>query len=128
MAEVRIDVDGVDAILARLDRLPSRAEAELWQALEDVAGVNALRIRVDAARAGRQAQRAAGSVHAEGTAIVGGGPFFMGSVFGGQGRPTTRQFRPYRAEGYWFWPTLRAQLGEAMDRVEAALDRAVGSV
>ena len=31
---------------------------------------------------------------------------FYGTEHGGRGRPSTRQFRPYRRGGYFLWPTV----------------------
>lgn len=120
--ERAVELDGFDVVLAKLASLPAVARREVEEVLGQVVADNAADVRRAAAGAGRQAKRAADSVHAEGTAIVGGGPFFLGSVFGGQGRPTTQQFRPYRPEGYWFWPTLQANFEETMRRFESVVD------
>lgn len=37
------------------------------------------------------------------------GNMALGTEFGGRGRKTTMQFRPHRGrDGYFFWPTIRA--------------------
>lgn len=115
-------VEGIEAILARLSSLPASAQREVDEVAREVAGVEVAQIRRAARSAGRQATRAAESVHAEGSAVVGGGPFFMGSVFGGQGRPTTRQFKPYRPEAYWFFPTLIENQDDVVERFAGVVD------
>jgi hypothetical protein len=102
-----VKIANVDAVLARLDSLPAVAQREVDEVLTQVAQTNAALIRAEAGRAGRQAAAAARSVAASGKSISGGGPYFMGSVFGGQGRPTTQQFKPYvGGDGYWFFTSL----------------------
>lgn len=122
MAERAVQLEGLDRVLAKLASLPAAAQREVDEVARQVAGVNALEIRNAAAQGSRQVRRASESVHAEGAAIVGGGPFFMGSMFGGQARPTTQQFLPFRAKGYWFWPTLKANFSETMDAFESVVD------
>lgn len=109
-------------VLARLDALPAKAQREVDEVARQVAGVNAVEIR-NAAGISRQASRAASTVSASGDAITGGGlPYFFGSMFGGQGRPTTQQFKPFRSKGYWFWPTLKGTFPETLAAFEAAVD------
>ena len=120
---LRIRVEGAQGVLARLGRLPATAQREVEEVLAGVAGVNATKIRAAAGRAGRQAAKASASVSASGNTISGGGPFFMGSMFGGQGRPTTQQFKPYRGgDGYWFFTTLSEAYPETVDRFSAVID------
>lgn len=117
-----VEITGLDAVLARLDALPAAAQREVDEVVRLVAGVNALEIRNAAAGASRQAARASDSVTASGDAIVGGGPFFFGSMFGGQGRPTTQQFEPFRSAGYWFWPTLKGNFPQTLEAFESVVD------
>jgi hypothetical protein len=57
------------------------------------------------------------------SSAVSAGDVFFGAEFGGGGRPSTRQFPPYRGHaGYWFWPTLRHHLPELRRRYIRALD------
>jgi hypothetical protein len=54
---------------------------------------------------------------------VSAGDVALGAEFGGGRRPATRQFPPYSGHrGYWFWPTVRAQLPEIGRRYIKALD------
>lgn len=118
----RVELDGFGAVLAKLASLPAAAQREVDEVIRGLVVDNAAKIRAGAPAAGRQAARAAQSVHAEGSAIVGGGPYFLGSVFGGQGRPTTQQFKLWRPESYWFMSTLADNFEETMRRFESVVD------
>jgi hypothetical protein len=112
----------LDEVLSRLDGLPVKAQREVDEVAKQVAGVNASEIR-NAGRVSRQAARASASVSASGDAITGGGPpYFFGSMFGGQGRPTTQQFKPFKSSGYWFWPTLKSSFPQTLEAFEAVVD------
>lgn len=53
---------------------------------------------------------------------VNAGELFFGAEFGGRGRPTTQQFRPWRGTtGYAFYPTLRARTSDLIDGYKNAL-------
>lgn len=118
-----VTIKNVDAVLARLDRLPATARREVDEVLTDVAKTNAALIRREAGRAGRQAARASRSVAASGHSISGGGPFFLGSVFGGRGRPTTQQFKPYvGGDGYWFFTSLAGGYPAAVEKFSEVVD------
>lgn len=55
------------------------------------------------------------------------GDVFFGSEFGGGGKPTTHQFNPHKGtEGYWFFPTLRADEDRMLDAYAAVLDEVLG--
>ena len=117
-----IYLEGDEAARAKLAALPARAQVGADRVAREVAAVEAGRIRAGAGVAGRQASRAAASVHAQGAAIAGGGPFFMGSVFGGQGRPSTMQFRAYKARSYWFFTTLRDDVSDTFERFAGVVE------
>jgi hypothetical protein len=52
------------------------------------------------------------------------GDLFFGAEFGGRGRRTTQQFRPWRGTlGYAFYPTLRAHRSDVIDAWQEALNR-----
>lgn len=58
--------------------------------------------------------------------VLGGSqfPFAMGAEFGGQGRPTTQQFKPHLGRtGYALYPTVRDSRDEFVDVYERALDQ-----
>lgn len=57
---------------------------------------------------------------------LGGGqyPFAMGAEFGGQGRPTTQQFKPHLGtEGYFLYPAIRNTREQFMDAYERAIQQ-----
>lgn len=50
-------------------------------------------------------------------------PWAMGAEFGGRGRPTTQQFKPWRGpQGYALYPAIRATKPEFMDVYEKAIE------
>jgi len=50
------------------------------------------------------------------------GDVFFGAEFGGQARPTTRQFLRHRGRsGYFFWPTVRKHKGDIADAYLGAI-------
>lgn len=52
------------------------------------------------------------------------GDVFFGAEFGGQARPTTRQFLRHRGRsGYFFWPTVRRLKDKIAQDYLAAIDR-----
>lgn len=108
-----ITITGLAGTERVLSRLPGIVEDAAEDAAGDVAANEVPRIVTRARSVGRQAQLAARSVRVGADGIVaatGGGvpaAIFYGAEFGGGGRPTTRQFRPFRGtRGYWFWPQL----------------------
>lgn len=63
---------------------------------------------------------------AKSSSIVAGGPKalgFFGHEFGGDKRPTTRQFPPHKKrEGYFLYPTIRARMKQAEERWNEIVD------
>jgi hypothetical protein len=50
----------------------------------------------------------------------------LGAEFGGQGRPTTQQFAPWRGQtGYFLFPTIRRDHEQIDATYRAALDRII---
>lgn len=102
----------------------------------DVAG----RAKAKAARIGGLARMVAGglaskrSSHGDGGSVtVGGsarlptgsgtyGDVFFGAEWGGGSRPETRQFRPWKPDGYWFYPAVveanESRLGEEITKLQ----------
>lgn len=140
---VDVQVEGLTETLRAFNRYGKQANKELRQA----AGAEVDRIipALTAAGtvAGKQAAMTATSVRrrsdrvpvitaggtrrvqpsGRGKRKVSAGDVFFGAEFGGGGRPTTRQFPPYRGHtGYWFWPTIRHHLPELRRRYIRALD------
>lgn len=116
--------------------IPSAVGRAADASLKSFASSEVSRLRSAAAGASRVARLAARGVKS--TGAVGGarisaggsgqattgatfGDLFFGSEFGGGGRPSTRQFEPYRAEGYWFFPTIQDDEDELDDVGRAAL-------
>lgn len=108
-----VGYEGLNKLNRDLKAISKDAQQELKKANVEVA-----------AKEGRRAQAAAfslGGVSAHvASGITGGGgnawagiklgtdPAAAGAEFGGQGRPTTQQFRPHRGqEGYAVFPTIR---------------------
>lgn len=52
----------------------------------------------------------------------------MGAEMGGQARPETMQFEPYRASGYFFGPAAEAAEESAVERASEALDEALQDI
>lgn len=57
-------------------------------------------------------------------------PMAAGAEFGGQRRPTTQQFQPWRGSdsnaGYFLYPTIRAKVDEIVGEYADALDELLG--
>lgn len=57
-------------------------------------------------------------------------PAAAGAEFGGQGRPTTMQFQPWRGAGsnagYFLYPTIRRDADKIVEEYTAALDELLG--
>lgn len=68
-------------------------------------------------------------------AVAGGGtahPAFGGAEFGGQGRPTTQQFKPWRGSGegagYFLYPTIRDKAPQIEDAYLRGLEQLLRKV
>jgi hypothetical protein len=126
-------IEDLPGILKRLNALPKTAQAEIRTAAQAIADEEAERIRAAASGSGGQAAAIAPFIKARrdrvpaiaagGSAkakVAGGatrGEIFFGAEFGGQARPTTQQFRPHKGrEGYFFYPTLRADSERMVER------------
>lgn len=135
---VGIEVEGLRELQARVRRLPKVAQAELREASQAIADMEAPRLRGAASASSRQAGAIASSIRvrrdrfpaiAAGgrgrTGVSGGataGQLFYGAEFGGRSSRTTMQFRPHLGQrGYFFFPTLRADQPKQRDLWEAAL-------
>lgn len=118
---------------AAMAALPSVTDQAATKAIDGWTSVEANRIKAAAASVDAQARLAADSVRAAGTGelTAGGsgrlpsgtgtyGDLFFGAEFGGGSRPETRQFRPYKPTGYWFFPTVEADEDDSL--IEAAGD------
>lgn len=141
---------GVPGLTAALRSLPRLATDELRQASVRIAAEVAAEAADAARQVGGVARHVAPTIKAtrdrvpvvkmggtgrlppsEGHRTRGGsrqtvGGVIMGAEFGGQRRPTTRQFRPHRGTiGYFLWPAVRAHSDRTQALYSAALDDAM---
>lgn len=135
-----IEIKGIPALNSTIAALPAVTERAAQRAIDDWTEQEASTVQSAASRVDRQARLAAHGVKASGGRLVAGGSgrlpngngtygdVFFGAEFGGGARPTTRQFRPYKPRGYWFFPTVEADqettlLDAAAEGLDAAADR-----
>lgn len=119
-----VNVEGLAELRKALKAVSGDAAKELSAAGKDVAQFVAEDARGAAAGLGGVAAKVAPSIRA--AAAAGGGaislggaayPMAAGAEFGGQGRPTTQQFKPHLGRtGYVVYPTIRRDA----DRIEEA--------
>lgn len=127
MVSGAVNADELDA----LSRDMRRARAALPEAI-DKASEEAARLVADGARArassiGSTAGHVAPSIQADGSTVGMDGsayPMAAGAEFGGRGRPTTQQFQPYNADGYFLYPTVR----DEEEQIEATYAGAIGDL
>lgn len=106
-----VDLDDLDDLRHDLRTAAAGLQREIDEADHDVAELVAGEATSRAQALGGTAGHVAPSVGTEGPAVVLGGtayPMAAGAEFGGQGRPTTQQFQPYRSEGYFLYPAIRS--------------------
>lgn len=117
-----VGVEGLTELRKALKAISDTAPRELSAAGKEVAGFVAEDARSAASGLGGVAAKVAPSIKASsaggGGAIGLGGaayPMAAGAEFGGQGRPTTQQFKPHLGRtGYFVYPTIRRDA----DRIE----------
>lgn len=126
-----IQVQGLREFQAALKALDDRLPRELAQANYEAADHVVAREASRRARSlGGVAGKAAASIKAakqqRAAAVSIGGPqfpFALGAEFGGQRRPTTQQFKPWKGhEGYFLWPAIRETKPQFMEVYERAID------
>jgi hypothetical protein len=118
-----VNVEGLAELRRALKAASDAAPKELNAVSKDVATLVADDARGKAAGLGGVAAKVAPSISPSGTARGGaitlGGtsyPMALGAEFGGQGRPTTQQFKPHLGRtGYFVYPSIRAN----SDRIES---------
>lgn len=118
-----VNVEGLAELRKALKAVGGTAPKELAQAGREVASFVADDARDLAEGLGGVAAHVAPSVSGSGTqrggAVALGGtayPMATGAEFGGQGRPTTQQFKPHLGRtGYFVYPTIRRDA----DRIES---------
>lgn len=141
MSRRGIQVEGLDGLVdALLAQAPAVDEAAT-AALRDWSGREVSRIRSAGRARGGQSALAAHSVtgrpSAKGTMISAGGSgrlpndsggtygdIFFGAEFGSHQGKRKRQFPSWRKKGYWFFPTLAADLDQLQKAGEQGLDAA----
>ena len=132
MAKVKsgagVRVDGLAEPNRTLRALGGREfQAELREAGRTVAKDVAQDAEGKALALGGVAAHVAPSISASAGVSFGGAshPAAMGAEFGGQGRPTTQQFQPFRGhEGYFIYPAIR----DNADHIEATYLKAVDDI
>lgn len=118
-----VSVEGLAKLRRDLKSVSADAPRELSAAGKEVAEFVAEDARGAASGLGGVAAKVAPSISAKasggGGAIGLGGaayPMALGAEFGGQGRPTTQQFKPHLGRtGYFVYPTIRRD----SDRIES---------
>lgn len=119
-----LNVEGLTELRRALKAVDDSAPRELAEASKDIALFVADDARGKAEGLGGVAARVADTVKGSGTArggalTLGGAahPEALGAEFGGQGRPTTQQFRPHKGRtGYFVYPAIR----DNADKIESA--------
>lgn len=125
-----VNVEGLAELRRALKAVSADAPRELNAAAKDVAGIVADDARGTAAGLGGVAAKVAPSIKPSGTARGGainiGGPAYPmagGAEFGGQGRPTTQQFKPHLGRtGYFVYPSIRSNADRIADTFSDKLD------
>lgn len=124
-----VKVEGLAELRKALKAVDAAAPKELAAAGKEVASFVAEDARGKAGGLGGVAGHVAPSIAPGGSARGGsvnfGGaayPMAMGAEFGGQGRPTTQQFRPHLGRtGYFVYPSIR----DNGERIESEYGNAI---
>lgn len=122
-----VAVEGLSEFRAALKAID--LNRQLSKAHKAVAAMVANKAKGQAESLGSVLAKAAPSIRPSGTqtgaAINLGGPaypFALGAEFGGQRRPTTRQFKPWLGRtGYALYPTIRDTRAETIDLYDQEL-------
>ena len=108
-------IEGLDETMQKFRSLPRDVKAGADEQVRAVAKFVATQTTAAASTAAER--KAATTIKAQKASVsLGGGGkksrpggMSLGTEFGGRGRPRTMQFRPHRGrDGYFFWPTIRA--------------------
>lgn len=127
-------IEGLDETIRAFRRLPKEVQDLSDDLVREIPRFVADQTR--AAASTRAEVKAASTIKSQkNTVSLGGGGrknraggMALGTEFGGQGRKTTMQFRPHRGrEGYFFWPTIRAN-SETIKKMWDDLLEKVGTV
>lgn len=113
-----VRIDGLPELQRALRAVGGGLDKQLREVGKDVAKMVTSEARSRASGLGSVAAKSAPSLRAStagggGGVILGGGahPYALGAEFGGQRRPTTQQFKPWRGSGegagYFLYPSIR---------------------
>lgn len=124
-------IDGLGETIRAFKKLPKDVKAESDDQVREIARFVAGATK--AAASTRAEQKVAGTIKSQKNSVsLGGGGrgsragnMALGTEFGGRGRSTTQQFRPHLGtQGYFFWPTIRANSGRIKKMWEDVLEEA----
>jgi hypothetical protein len=117
MVAPEIRVDGLPELRSALRKVEAGLPKELSEVGKEVGRFVAEKARSRAYGLGSVAAKSAPSLRAAAAAgggavrLGGGGGYELGAEFGGQRRPTTMQFQPWRGSGsgagYFLYPSIR---------------------
>lgn len=128
-----VRIHGLNETIAALKALENKSEAGIRVANKEAASSVTSHAQAAAAGLGgvaahsAPALRASAGVKSAGVALDGNAyPMALGAEFGGQGRPTTQQFKPWLGNtGYFLFPTIRRDRDEIDATYREALDRII---
>lgn len=125
-----IGYDGLNKLNRDLKAISKEAQGQLRKANVDVAEQEGHRAAAAARSLGGVAAHVAPSVKGGGSTtwagikFGSGQPAAMGAEFGGQGRSTTQQFKPWLGHtGYFVYPTIRRDNAEITEAWTDAIDK-----
>lgn len=110
-----IGAKGVESLQRDLSAARRDLSRTIDETMADAGQRTAADARGRAQSLGSTAAHVAPSVRADGATVGLDGPAAAGAEFGGRGRPTTQQFQPYNADGYFLYPAIREQTEERLD-------------
>lgn len=130
---VEIRVTGLAELRAALERIRPEVAPEVKQANREAAErIRALAKSKASSLGGVAAKSAVSLVAAYGANWAGitidgySYPYALGAEFGGRGRPTTQQFKPWLGTtGYFLYPTIREHAEDILEPYENALERLI---
>ncbi len=125
-------IEGLDETMAKFRALPS----DVKKAADDQVRAVAKFVASEATSAAstKAEHKAATTIKAQKASVtLGGGgknnragSMALGTEFGGRGRKTTQQFRPHRGrDGYFFWPSIRANSSTIKQMWDDLVDEAL---
>ena len=130
MARQSLYIEGLKETIAAFNALPVEVKAKSDLLVKEIAAYVAT--STHAAASTRAEVMAAGTIKAAANAVsLGGGRtragrMALGTEFGGKARATTQQFRTHRGrQGYFFWPTIRAESAVIRRKWDDLLDAAL---